>query len=209
MSAPHLQHLAALIANDGHAASFQILGQDRTALLKEIAQASAAPEQEPAAWGLAYKGRVIAAHMGRYDLANTIDYSWEGLHTHADPSEVERLRAENKELTLKLAQSDHNYDCDRDQFRDNLEVATQRADAAERKLGEAVGLLRELKSEYWHTNVEMPAALLNRIDALLSASAEPAECQHRYMYFGSQPARRCADCNKVEPAKGGDGEVQS
>lgn len=31
--------------------------------------------------------------------------------------------------------------------------------------------------------------------------AQPAECQHRYMYFGTQPARRCADCNKVEPAE--------
>ncbi|KAB0549764.1 DUF551 domain-containing protein [Pseudomonas argentinensis] len=43
MSAPHLQHLAALIANDGHAASFQSLGQYRNALLKEIALSSAEP----------------------------------------------------------------------------------------------------------------------------------------------------------------------
>jgi len=50
MSEPHLQHLAALIANDGHAASFQSLGQYRSALLKEIAQASAAPEQRPIQW---------------------------------------------------------------------------------------------------------------------------------------------------------------
>lgn len=41
MPAPHMQHLAALIENDSHAASFQSLGQYRTALLKEIAKASA------------------------------------------------------------------------------------------------------------------------------------------------------------------------
>lgn len=38
--------------------------------------------------------------------------------------------------------------------------------------------------------------------AFLSATAQPAECQHRYMHFGTQPARRCADCSKVEPADG-------
>lgn len=38
MSATHLHHLAQLIGNDNHAATFQSLGQYRTALLKEISE---------------------------------------------------------------------------------------------------------------------------------------------------------------------------
>ncbi len=43
MPAKNLSHLVQLIANDGHAASFQSLGQYRQALLKEISEAIAAP----------------------------------------------------------------------------------------------------------------------------------------------------------------------
>jgi len=112
MSAPHLQHLAALIANDGHAASFQSLGQYRTALLKEIAQASAAPEQEPVAWAICHEPgkvhdlsatysnkRAANAHVAGYRGDGCPELHITPLYTHAEPSEVAQLRAENARLT--------------------------------------------------------------------------------------------------------------
>ena len=56
MPAKNLRHLAQLIANDGHAASFQSLGQYRSALLKEIAQARA---QLPTAGGAVPEGWML------------------------------------------------------------------------------------------------------------------------------------------------------
>lgn len=32
-----------------------------------------------------------------------------------------------------------------------------------------------------------------------AVKAEPMACQHRFMYFGDQAARRCADCNQPQP----------
>ncbi|WP_338794394.1 hypothetical protein [Pseudomonas sp. AE27] len=34
----------------------------------------------------------------------------------------------------------------------------------------------------------------------LEKDSPPSECQHRYMHFGDQDKRRCADCSKVEPS---------
>ena len=117
MSAPHLNHLAQLIGNDSHAASFQSLGQYRQALLKEITQASAAPEQDIPRYEL--HGMVIRDAQQRY-IAELIAYDKdllnELLYAHADPSEVVSFR-----VSL---------------LTDELEAATQRADAAERKLSE-------------------------------------------------------------------------
>lgn len=154
-----------------------------------IAQASAAPEQEAVGYfSFCHdKKKWFQQKLKGPEFAHLLT----PLYTHAEDGEVERLRAENKELTLKLAQSDHNYDCDRDQFRDNLEVATQRADAAERKLGEREALLEEAYREGWNDGQEaIEQRYQNSVrsstegwerfkvdNALLSANAEPAECE--------------------------------
>ncbi|MNJ45916.1 hypothetical protein D3C77_410320 [compost metagenome] len=67
------------------------------------------------------------------------------------------------------------------------------------KLTERDALLREALCHAQRLE-PMSASCFNRIDAALSASAEPSECEHRYMHFGTeQKHRRCADCFKVEP----------
>ena len=35
---------------------------------------------------------------------------------------------------------------------------------------------------------------------LAAAPKKEGECVHRFMYFGDQPNRRCADCNAIEGA---------
>lgn len=85
------------------------------------------------------------------------------LYTHADDGEIERLRAENKRLDLALAQADHNYDCDRQQF--------------EQKLADAQALLREVHGWIDRTSLHGTDAceLMQKIDAFLSATAQTAE----------------------------------
>lgn len=85
-------------------------------VIKYGAQAGAAPEQEPVAWF-----RDVAD--GREYCEKPFTTDWTPLYEHADPSEVERLREE------------------RDSFQRVGILAIERADAAERKLGEAAGLL--------------------------------------------------------------------
>lgn len=85
------------------------------------------------------------------------------LSKRVDPSEVERERwlREKAEDLCRAVQ-------------DQRDAATQRADAAERKLGEAVGLLRESKPVVLGTQCAEDYDLAERIESLLSASAEPA-----------------------------------
>lgn len=181
-----------------------------------IAQASAAPEQEPVAWtwqgtldrlktGDCPDGEVVYPHRGPgVPIA---------LYTHADPSEVEQLKQNHRMHAARLISG-------KVQLRETLEAATQRADAAERVLGEVMGLLREEIRpclDVWanYEPVNTSGALILRIDALLSASAEPAadhcpgdgvnpckECPDRVEL--REACKRFVDSNK--PAKGGDGE---
>lgn len=74
MSKQLLQHLARLIADDGHACTFQSLGQYRKALLEAVAQASAAPQQQPAA-------QDVAALMREHRIAVTPEHEGQW---HAD-----------------------------------------------------------------------------------------------------------------------------
>ncbi|SHM78938.1 hypothetical protein [Phytopseudomonas punonensis] len=136
MTAPHLQHLAALIANDGHAASFHSLGQYRSALLKEIAQTSATPEQEPVAGD---PPGSFTKHMEYMERCRQQQKTIDGMN------------AAHWEVVQKL------------------EAATQRADAAERKLGEVVELLLLIKKQPGLNEIHRA-----RINTLLSASAEPS-----------------------------------
>ena len=97
------------------------------------------------------------------------------------------------------------------QARRELAAATQRADAAERKLGEAVGLLQRVHDADLAELHNLPYDTSKRrydVEAFLSASAEPAECG-----CCGRTDRCDDDCDAAvpvqdcKPAKGGDGEV--
>lgn len=181
-----------------------------------IAQASAGPEQEPVAWvnpsvmarlKSGYSAPACELSPNRQEHYGTTF----PLYTHADPSEVERLRDAlidiiskvkgSRTVTRRLmwierrAQSAlegkewvkqvfmmpdprmqegkaERLRFEVKKFRSDLETATQRADAAERKLGEAVGLLRRAYQGKPADLIGLPGA----VAALLSASAEPAKC---------------------------------
>lgn len=79
------------------------------------------------------------------------------LYTHADPGEVERLRAENERLREVIKHSDSNIQ------RQSLRISNQRT-----QLAELDALLREVLVGLWPST---PMAI--KINVALSASAEP------------------------------------
>ncbi len=95
----------------------------------------------------------------------------------------------------------------------NLESATQRADAAERKLGEALQHICKVCDEVKRGTAVGRTLAIQSAMTFASASAEPAECPacsgSRVVattekdHNGDAIEMRCPDC---EPAKGGDGE---
>ncbi|WP_332774285.1 hypothetical protein [Pseudomonas sp. ESBL1] len=114
------------------------------------------------------------------------------LYIHADPGEVERLRAEleqrNREKSARQALSISLID----------EARNLRAQLAERG-----SLLRDI-DEFMDSEPQIPSLGLDlekRLSAALSASAEPSapKCTHRFMSLADSP-RRCADCDVVEPS---------
>lgn len=142
-----------------------------------IAQASAAPEQEPVAWACAQQLRALNKAPGSATCAvwNASGFSRVPLYTHPS-AEIERLRAENKRLDLALAQADHNYDCDRQQFE-------QRLADAQALLAKSVASVRyqqgmqNLDHDAGRAHEKRFADLADAIDAFLSATAQPAECE--------------------------------
>lgn len=205
MSAPHLQHLAQLIANEGHAATFQSLGQYRTALLKEIAQASAAPEQEAV-----YEVRAVLGGLTGlcWESVKQLDLPMPSRHgetiklyTHADPSDVTQLRADLETLERKCA-GFSVLELFRNGLRDQLKAATQRVDVAERKLAEAQALLNVVKD--WVLDREISGVdaiyLIKQIDAFLSATAQPAESEIHYPGDGVKACKECPDRAELREA---------
>lgn len=171
---------------DGH-----ILQRD---LHSWIAQASAAPEQEPVAWmtpsGGFYRDKKVAET---------------GLHGHvckvtpvySHPSaEIERLRAENKRLLYAGQALEADFSSYRREVEHKDEACTRRADAAEQKLAEAQALLskgvlvgraelslvrsalkRDAEERGMLGRGEMLVELdrsVERFDTFLSATAQPA-----------------------------------
>lgn len=106
------------------------------------------------------------------------------LYTHADPGEVERLRAENEQLREVIKHSDANI-LRQSQRIDNLrrEVAELRAQAAQRD-----SLLRECFVAMLKGGYSKP--LRERIKASLSASAEPSLPQYHRQPLGMDEAVR-------------------
>ncbi len=210
MSEVKREHLAGLeLALDivaGH------IVQDDAAndLRKMIAQASAAPEQEP----VAFRCKLSIHKQWKYidhrapDSFELRELQIENLYTHADTSDVQRLRAElDNQRANTLAQIDAHAET-----REQLFAATQRADAAERNAADLDALLREVQKDSGFRNLY--EQLQDQIDALLSASAEPANCMPcgGWGVIAAEPGdaeTKCEHCNGTgkEPAKGGDGEV--
>lgn len=135
----------------------------------------AAPEQEPVyqlrntAVGNVWRDADPEAYEGAAGLA---EYERRKLYTRADPSEVEQNK---KYVTLGKLAASSGFAARLEEVSDERDAATQRADAAERKLGEVVELLRESKPIVSGTQCAEDYELVNRIDALLSGSAEPAK----------------------------------
>lgn len=182
----------------------KIHGNDLDSMLCEdldklIAQASAAPEQEPVAWVPCSPEWLKAG--GDCETAPRICCAPGQGISHLHPShDIARLRADLGEAKGEYDRSTNKVA----ELRDQLKAYTQRADAAERKLGEAVGLLSDLM-----TRPDLPPVARGWIEAFLPASAEPAE-PNTITCDRAHGGGQCQDpeCwNDVEPAKGGDGEV--
>ncbi len=141
------------------------------------------------------------------------------LYTHADPGEVERLRAEVKRLELAGSQSDYSYDMDRDHMSGRINL-----------LEDLVGkFVRNCEKHKLHLS-DIPALsgvrwYLKRFEAALSASAErevprsepekPSRCTScgncRGFNIGHDSSQqkphsiRCDNCHKEARAADHDG----
>lgn len=109
------------------------------------------------------------------------------VYTHADPGEVERLRAEVKRLELTGSQSDYSYDMDQDHMRGRIDL-----------LEDLVGkFVRNCEKHKLHLS-DIPALsgyrwYLKRFEAALSASAEQEAPR-------SEPEKpsRCTSCDNCQ-----------
>ncbi len=128
-----------------------------------IAQASAAPGQEAAREFAEVEIFMDGGHkcfrFDEYCHAYSFPVGTHFLYTHADPSEVERLRAELAEWSPTMQRlGDQNQELRQD-------------------LAEAQALLRDLRGWIYRTSFHGTdaVALMDKIDAFLSAKAQPAE----------------------------------
>lgn len=149
------EHLAGL---ELALSELDIDGAAAVKLIGLIAQASTAPEQE------AVDPVVIEVQNGCvYLISKPLEPGRHKLYTHADQSEVERLRAELEQMhksfkavEFKMAEAIHDQGLLR------------------QKLAEAQALLRDIAQAYWQQDAELPADIVARLKPL-SATAQPAE----------------------------------
>ena len=149
-----------------------------------IAQASAAPEQEAVGYfSFCHdKKKWIQQKLKGPEFAHLLTQ----LYTHADDGECARLRAELVEARRNEHNSEVAYRAAierQEELRDELKTEGLRADAAvgdaneaERKLAEAQALVRESREAYAeaiHWEDQQP--VMKKIDAFLSATAQPAD----------------------------------
>lgn len=126
-----------------------------------IEQASAAPEQEAVAW--VHPAYLNPGALGFEASVNRLSQMQVPLYTHADPSEVERLRADLSECSAAHANLAEELRA----------IHNTKPWVAQRQLAEAQELLRHMQkcSEKFVTTPI--AAYKKQIDAFLSATAQP------------------------------------
>lgn len=182
--------------------------ENQKALNGLIAQASAAPEQGPVYQVCDETSNWIDVSLEKFESCLNKPGGWQRRTLYTHPSaEIDRLRAEIKRLDLALAQADHDYDCDRQQF--------------EQKLAEAQALLRNpnqrmlragaravmrtytssANARFSNDDLRIASAVFSAMaEAFLSATAQHAECKHinteRCQTGDSTAVGFCNDCGK-------------
>ena len=108
------------------------------------------------------------------------------LYAHADPGEVERLRAELETMAA-----------DRDAEKAMKAKAREQRDRVSAQLAEAHTLLREIKAGVMHKGWVVGVSIPSQIDSALSASAEPSA--------PSEPkCKYCGDTGQIMVGRSGD-----
>lgn len=156
-----------------------------------IAQASAAPEQEAAGhFSFCHdKKKWIQQKLKGPEFAHLLT----PLYTHADPSEASRLRAELENMRGRVTSTHKSL------IEKHAEIIKDRDDLR-RQLAEAQALLREAQgSVKFHRGMgqrhaESVGDLHTRIDAFLSATAQPTECRCPKIGESWNPNKHGADC---------------
>lgn len=156
--------------------------------LRAILAQPAHPHQgEPAMWANKLGDTIInkvKAHnlsLGGAPAGIATHYD-QPLYTHADPGEVERLRAKIEQLRTALKGTQERWA--------KLETALLA------QLAERDALLLEIRGQSGSSWLR--GETQHKLDAALSTRAEPSEeCAHRFMSLADHP-RRCADCDAAE-----------
>lgn len=166
--------------NRGHLAGLELFARlhdsDLDYMISEdlgnlIAQASAAPEQEPVAWGFPDPepaGRPFLLLVHTPDAVARPEELFP-LYTHADPSEVERLRAEIESMRERVTPTHKSL------IGKHAEIIKER-DLLREKLADAQALLRDCHAEFDIAEASgFEVEMRKKIAAFLSATAQPAE----------------------------------
>lgn len=192
----------------------KVHGNDLDSMLCEdldrlIAQASAAPEQGAALTPAAYR---TIDEFGSCTLSIGKIHPDSRALVLADHAErlirfgryeVERLRAENKRLAAAV---EYNKEPDDAEFgpghpvfemADEKDKASARAELAEQKLADAQALLRDANNAGGFVRF---MDLRNRIDAFLSATAQPAESESHCPGDGVIACKECPDRAELREA---------
>lgn len=175
------------------------------------AQASAAPEQEPAAWRVVGCGNttVTPQYPSWAELDDRLEI--EGLHARAAPSEVERLRAELKawmnaeaEKGIELVQLRHKLAEAQALLLSHSDHVAKLSDALFRTCAVMLGPdKKEFENAIYAALADQQA-----VNAFLSATAKPAEvkcetCRDSGIIGHSNICPVCVD--SWEPAQPADG----
>lgn len=199
-----------------------------------IAKAIAAPEQEPVAWMHTYRcypDDPRAPNQSGYEVTDFHQNpkapgieSHTPLYTHADPSEVERLRAENAKL--------RGYCVSVDSEKREIEHKMDYYQGVQQELVEAKALLSAIRAAIHDSEVFcLPDSIVAALSATaqpaapdsadeipsfdpgngnkarrrmeeLGIAAKPAECRHKtWIGLSGTGHTQCADCGEPDESK--------
>ncbi len=164
-----------------HAASaFKAAKPERDQLRAVLARPAEQHQGEPVGWQFYQDGKWWNGNDRIKDhRKNTEDagYPVRDVFSHADPSEVERLREVIKHSDAQI-------------MRQSMRISNQRAQLAERDalLRKCLMAVREQHCDEGEADFDLPGGLLAEIDAVLLASAEP-----------SAPPWVCLPCKIEQP----------